>query len=121
MKTFGRIVVVAISLIALACVASATEKGDYKSGTVVSVTPNADAKQSPSGTDTPLTPNEKTYDIVINSEGTDYHCKLQSMYENLSWSVGQAVKFRIANKVLYLLNVNNKERPCDLQGQSAAK
>lgn len=121
MKTFGRILVLAISLMALAYVASATDRGDYKSGTVISVTPHADSKQSPSGTDTPLTQNEKTYDVVINSEGTDYHCKLQSMYENLSWSEGQAVKFRIANKILYLLNVNNKEKPCDLQGQTATK
>ena len=122
MKTFGRIVLLATCLMALIYVAEASDKPDYKSGTVTSVTPHTDATYNhPSATEAPLPPSHNTFDVVISSDGTDYHCRLQTMHQNISWAEGNTVKFRIANKVLYLLDVNDKEKPCDLQEQAPAK
>jgi hypothetical protein len=97
-RTFGAALLVAV---VLPCTLFAEMKS-FQPGKIVAVEKGTAASSPAGGTDAPLAPNRRTYNVTVRVNTTLYVCRLETQGTDLDWTEGQKVAVRVSGKVLVI-------------------
>jgi len=98
-RIFGAALLVAV---VLPCTLFAEVK-DFQPGKIVAVEKGAAASSPAGGSDAPLAPNRRTYNVTVRVNTTLYVCRMETTQgTDLDWTEGQEVAVRVSGKVLVI-------------------
>jgi len=98
-RIFGAALLVAV---VLPCTLFAEVK-DFQPGKIVAVEKGAAASSPAGGSDAPLAPNRRTYNVTVRVNTTLYVCRMETAQgTDLDWTEGQEVAVRVSGKVLVI-------------------
>jgi len=106
-----QIVLATVLSASLLCNVSASDQPGYQTGKIVSIQKRGSGHVAFGKTDAPSTTTD-VYDVVVNVDGTDHQCVIQSHVVDPTLVVGKEAQVRIQGKDIYIKTAKGDDFKC---------